>query len=190
MRKVKLGGAYGRWPAYEVGQDDHGSWLFCPKGTVYQGHPTEGPMVEIEVGQGTREEGLSVLHLVAPDRWWIAAWYELDGVRQVAVDVCTPPACDGDEWSYTDLELDLHWASDGKFGVFDEDEFEDAIEAGSITPDEAEHARITARDALELLSTRGEPFGLTGWTTFDQSVAACLAPIKVLGPTTTALGSP
>src|SRR5262249_44644195 len=186
MRKIKRHGGIGRWPAYEFALDQHGRWLFSPKGTVYHGYPVGEAVIEIEVGQGNRSEGLDVMHLVPHSEWWIASWYELNGVRHVAADICTPAELIGDEWSYEDLELDPYWASDGRIGVEDEEEFEAACRGGSITIGEAAAARSATSDLVGWLERGTEPFGSFGWGRFDDAGRRCLPPIRTLRPAATA----
>ena len=50
----------------------------------------------------------------------------------------------------TDLFLDLWVAPDGRWQVLDEPEFEEAEERGWITPQQAEHARRTLQQLVEL----------------------------------------
>ena len=178
LRKVKLSGGFGRWPAYVVADDVHGRWMFSPKGTVYLGHPVGGDVVVWEVGRGPDElEGMPELWLLAREGCWAAVWYEYRGVRRIAVDVCTPPELVGGEWRFVDLELDPFWNEDGALGVADEDEFVAACEAGLISDAEAVAARATAGELLEWLRVGAEPFGSVGWRRFEASLGAGLAPI-------------
>jgi hypothetical protein len=73
VRKIKRGQGLGRWPAYVVGQDSYGLWLHSPAGTIYRGETADG-IVELEVGQGNRQAGLSVVQLIRKAGWWIASW--------------------------------------------------------------------------------------------------------------------
>lgn len=180
VRKSKLDGSYGRWPAYETGADQHGHWLFSPAGTVYWGHSPPRPALEWEVGRGSEmSEGVSELWLVAADRWWVAKWVEVGGVRQVHVDICRPPRNLNGEWVFTDLELDPYWYSDGRVGVGDEAEFAEACNSGQITESDAIEARLTADEVLEWLRNATEPFGATGWKRFRTAHAADLAPLWI-----------
>jgi hypothetical protein len=73
IRKVKRPEGMMRWPAYVAGNDDHGLWLFSPKGTICRGQSGSG-MAEVEVGHGNREAGLPVMHLMPVSAWWTASW--------------------------------------------------------------------------------------------------------------------
>src|SRR5688572_14299615 len=105
IRKTKRPDGMGRWPAYVLAEDTFGTWLYSPLGCIYRGQRGE-TTGECEVGQGDRDRGHPVLHLVPKIGWWFAAWYRLDGAATIGIDICTPPACVDNEWRYTDLELD------------------------------------------------------------------------------------
>jgi len=181
IRKMKRGGGFGRWPAYEIAHDDHGHWLFSPKGTIYWGHQAGREPVEWDVGRPSdAREGMPQLWLLAAERWWVAVWYVKRGVHRVSVDICTPPAIVNDEWVYEDLELDPYWGSDGALGIADEDEFLDACNAGQISTLEAERARATSTNVLNSLRVRAEPFGAIGWSRFGEGMELGLPPIRKL----------
>jgi hypothetical protein len=178
LRKVKLDGSFGRWPAYEIAKDEHGLWMFSPKGTVYQGHHADGEVVEWEVGRPPQEpEGMAELWLLPPNDSWAANWYEYRGVRRIAVDVCKPSELIDSEWRFVDLELDPYWGSDGALGIHDEDEFVAACVAGLMSQDQADLARDTADRLLELLRSGVEPFGVHGWDRFEQGQNLGMPPL-------------
>ncbi len=187
LRKVKRGGGFGRWPAYEIASDKHGRWLYSPKGTVYLGHPATGEVIEWEVGRAPADsEGTAEMHLVPPTGWWVAKWCVSQGVRRIAVDVCVPAVLEVDEWSFVDLELDPFWGEDGSMGVHDEDEFAAAIDSGLISSREASSARSATAEIVAWLRDGIEPFGATGWRRFDGALACELPPILVLSSVRTA----
>lgn len=180
LRKVKLSGGYGRWPAYEVAADEFGRWLFSPSGTVYWGHSAADGVVQWEVGRGpSASRGVAELWLVPPDVWWVAMWAEADGVRSIAVDVCRPAQRVGGEWRFVDLELDPYWRSDGGLGVADEDEFAQGCAAGVIPRVEAVAARAAADDVLRRMKDGVEPFGSVGWARFDSARSVGLSPLWI-----------
>lgn len=185
MRKVKRPEGFGRWPAYELSIDDYGIWLFSPKGTIYRGQ-TGSHVVELEVGQGTGDAGLPVLHLIPNARWWTAWWCSHDRPLFISVDICIPPALADGEWRYTDLELDALAYPDGRVEVHDEDEFVDACEAELISPEEATHARAALMEIERCLRDHIEPFGRVGWSKLDEAVNLGLPPIKVLADASSA----
>lgn len=130
LRKSKLDGSFGRWPAYELAADPFGRWLFSPARSVYWGHDSSGRVIEWEVGRGPdMREGVAELWLLTAGGWWAARWAKIEGVRLISVDICTPAQELDGEWSFTDLELDPFWRSDGRIGIEDEGEFLDACEA-------------------------------------------------------------
>lgn len=181
IRKVKRPGSFGRWPAYEFASDTHGLWFFSPKGTIYRGYPAEGSSIDWEVDRPPdAPEGTSELQLVPTHGWWVANWYELSGVRHIAVDICVPAQLASGEWSFVDLELDPHWKADGNVELHDEDEFDAAVQSGLIASEEASEARAASNQILDWLREGVEPFGRDGWRLFDEALASFLRPIKDL----------
>jgi len=90
---------YRSMPMIRLGQDDHGTWLFAPRGTAasYAGHePTPLPVSFLTL-------------LPRSERWWIATWIsgndEID--IDLYVDIVHPPKWIGDACLRTvDLDLD------------------------------------------------------------------------------------
>lgn len=179
LRKVKRPEGMGRWPAYAMGEDRHGLWLYGPKGPIYRGQ-VGSRVSECEVGQGSRQAGQHVLHLI-PSAWWLAEWCR-EPQAMICVDICTPPARVDGEWRYVDLELDPVARADGSVEVVDEDEFAAACAAGLIPPVEEAAARAAAAQVEGQLQGRQEPFGRAGWGRLDQAVRLRLPPIRDLRP--------
>ena len=177
IRKVKRPEGMMRWPAHVVGKDDHGLWLFSPKGTICRGQSESGT-AEVEVGQGNRKAGVPLIHLMPDSGWWTACWRRVPKAR-ISVDVCTPPRLIDGEWTYIDLELDP-WAYDGRVEIDDEDEFDDACGAGLISPAEALEARKAATEVVDAMQIHSEPFGNLGWSRLDEAIRAALPPITEL----------
>lgn len=175
IRKIKRPEGIGRWPVYEISKDSHGLWLFSPQGTIYRGQ-AGADVGECEVGQGNRQEGMPVLHLIPNTAWWIAAWCP----DYISLDICTPPRFIDGEWCYTDLELDLTAYSDGRVEIEDEDEFVAACDAGLIPHEEEIQARIATEEMARCLQNRTEPFGHVGWDRLDEVQGLSLSPIRVL----------
>ena len=185
IRKVKRPEGIARWSAYVMGSDRHGLWLYSPQGTLYRSQ-IGSDVGECEVGQGSREAGIPVMHLIPTAAWWTAAWCS-DGHNAVlSVDICTPPTLVDGEWCYTDLELDPIRHSDGRVEIHDEDEFVEAREAGLIAWDEAIKARSAAEEVERCLRDRTEPFGRYGWDKLDEALKLSLSPIRVLRHISTA----
>ena len=61
------------------------------------------------------------------------------------------------EWETTDLFLDVWLGSDGNVSVLDEDEFEDGLRTGVISPELAAAARAEADRLVGLASARAWP---------------------------------
>ena len=175
IRKIKRPEGIHRWPAYIISNDRHGLWLYSPKGTIFRGQLGSN-IGECEVGQGNREEGLPVMHLIPNAAWWIAAWCS----EHISIDICTPSTLIDGEWSYTDLELDPIGFSDGRVEIEDEDEFVAACDAGLISRDEAIKARAASTEVERCLRRRTEPFGRVGWDKLDEALSFSLPPIRVL----------
>jgi len=178
IRKVKRPEGMGRWPTYVVSEDQHGLWLFSPKGTIYRGQ-SGANIGECEVGQGDAEAGLPVMHLIPKEAWWTAVWCRAhDSV--ISVDICTPPTLIDGEFTYIDLELDPVARSDGRVDIVDEDEFVAACEAGFISHDEAIKARTAATEVGQSMRSHTEPFGRLGWDKLDEALSLSLPPITEL----------
>jgi predicted RNA-binding protein associated with RNAse of E/G family len=78
----------------------------------------------------------------------VGRFYHLDGTwTGYYVDVLEPVRWQGADphtlVPIVDLFLDLWIAPDGRFSVLDEDELEDAVRAGTISPEQAQRARAT-----------------------------------------------
>jgi uncharacterized protein len=146
VRKCKRPSAHGVWGAYEVGRDEHGVWLYTPEGSRYRGTSHDGTVSECFAGQPDAP-GLHVMQLVpSADAWWFGHWKIFRGHRTLSIDVCTPTALAGDEWTYVDLELDLYKSADGTISVFDEDELEEAAAQGLISEEEQRACLDVARE--------------------------------------------
>jgi hypothetical protein len=171
VQKQKRGQGSGQWPAYVLGEDAHGVWLFCPAGTPYRGWNIHGQFVwSGEVGQGDRDAGMAVVHLVPRAGWWIASWWDDAAGRRISIDICTPPALADDVWHYDDLELDVQAFQDGVVVIDDEAGLVAACEAGEMTAEEARAARAAADALAKLLQQRAEPFGVLGWAKLDAAL--------------------
>jgi hypothetical protein len=188
LRKVKRPAGAGVWRAYVLGKDEHGLWLFTPKGSRYRGVNQAGRVAELEVGQGNRDAGCSVVGLVAPNAWWAAVWCDREGcvpgrgdpLPYIAIDVCTPPVLMAGEWVFEDLELDLQRSEDGRVWIDDEDEFAYACEAGLISDVERIAARSAADELHQLLAVSAEPFGTAGWDWLDYARGLGLTPLPAV----------
>jgi predicted RNA-binding protein associated with RNAse of E/G family len=97
----------------------------------------------------------------------------------------------GDVWGFVDLELDLWHVPDDDTppgtdprprlsrhgrtaGIADDDELDDAVRSGWITPAEADRTRDEARYVADLILDAADPFTQAAWGRFDgQSPEDC-----------------
>lgn len=167
IRKIKRPDGVGVWGAYFVADDEHGSWLYTPRGSRYRG--TKDGMSSLCAAGDPTPPGVSVMHLVPGDQWWFARW-QVDprGIAVLAIDVCLPPQRVGGDWSYVDLELDLFKSSEGVAGLFDEDDFARAVEAGSISHVESVHASAVAADLKRRVLAHDRLFDEIGWSRYRE----------------------
>ena len=68
----------------------------------------------------------------------------------------------------------------GRVEIIDEDEFEEACDAGHIDDNEADSALGTTKEIVRRMKGREEPFGTHGWDKLATAVALCLQPITTL----------
>lgn len=164
VRKVKRPVGNGLWAAYRLAEDEFGTWLYVPLGSIYRG--TDGRTSGVcQVGQGDRRPmGAACVHLVPRGGWYFASW----GLTQISIDISCPPIFADGECSYVDLEIDLT-GRDRDVRIWDEDEFEDARRGGWISDVEGEAALSATAEVAELIRTGGEPFDRLGW---DRLTAA------------------
>jgi uncharacterized protein DUF402 len=179
VRKRKRPSGSGLWSAYVLDVDHHGTWIFSPRGSLYRGEK-DGVTGTCEVGQGSRDAGLDVLHLIPPNSWWFAWWARQDGTERVSIDICTPAVRIGTEWAYSDLEIDLLSPTPGIVEVHDEDEFEAAYAAGHISWSERVAALASTAELRRRLQTNTAPFDDTAWQRLDDAVALALPPLTDL----------
>lgn len=158
VRKVKRPSGNGLWAAYRLADDEHGSWLYVPRGSIYRG--TDGRTSGVcQVGQGDRRPmGAACVHLAPREGWWFASW----GLTQISVDISCPPVFTDHECRYVDLEIDLVGRG-REVEIYDEDEYEDARQAGWISAVEGRAARSATEQVTELMRAGREPFGRLGW---------------------------
>jgi hypothetical protein len=179
VRKLKRPAGSGVWPAYVLAEDAYGLWLHSPAGSLYRGE--DGRTTGLcEVGQGDRDAGRPIVQLIPPAGWWIATWSGDDAELPVTVDICTPPALAGPEWTYTDLELDPCRTYAGAVRTDDWDEFVAACDSGLIPRAEQVAARKATAEIEHLLRQRVEPFGEIGSGRLDTALAMVLPPLTDL----------
>jgi Protein of unknown function (DUF402) len=164
IRKQKRPDGSGFWAAYPVGEDDHGLWLFTPKGSMYRGE-AGGTVGYCKVGS-PEGPGIAVVHLVPRGDWWIATFWDTSVAKwSVTFDISTPPRLAERVWSYIDLELDVSLnARTGEARIDDEDEFATAVELGLISPREADEARRATEQTVRLVCDPEGRFQRAGQT--------------------------
>lgn len=96
--------------------------------------------------------------------------------QRTRIDVCTPAEIDGLQLTYVDLELDLYRRAD-VVGIFDEDEFDDAFEAGLISGSEREQSLRTAHDLDGRLRNGYDLFDDVVWRRLHAAVERRLQPL-------------
>jgi hypothetical protein len=179
VEKRKRPDGRGLWPAYEVGNDEFGTWLYTPQRSLFRGE-ANGEVAFCNVGNPVGP-GRHVLSLIPADDWWIATFWPPDRELgfTVTLDVCTPPTKVGDVWTYIDLELDPWIDLQGEAHIQDEDEFEHACREGWIPGHEATAARDVADRMCTQLSAGTEPFGAIGRAFLAELTQQGLPPLRV-----------
>ncbi len=166
VRKIKRPDGTALWRGYVVANDEFGTWIFTPRNSTIES--TKDGKTETK----TWPEN-DVLALMPTDDWYMAVWWT-GGEHDITVDISKPPMFINKEWKWIDLETDLIRTVTGDVLVEDEDEFEEACEAGHISADERD-AAIKMTESMESnLRHRIEPFGLVGRQHFDDAVARAL----------------
>jgi Ribonuclease G/E len=93
-----------------------------------------------------RESGDTALTKFREGRWWYPTVYrDAEGERKgTYVNVCTPVECFPDTIRYVDLHVDVVKHADGRVERVDDDELDEAVEAGQLSEALAEKARSVA----------------------------------------------
>ena len=139
--------------AIEHGKPD-GRTVTLGRGEVTELDPDGSVAVEREIsGGGTydalgveRVEGDVATTTFVEGRWWYATVYRgADGERRgTYVNVCTPVEIFPDAVRYVDLHVDVVKGPDGEVRRVDDDELDDAVEAGEVSEPLADRAREVA----------------------------------------------
>jgi hypothetical protein len=179
IRKRKLKGDIAEWGAYRLAEDEHGTWLFVPKGTAWNAFFADGRTASVQVGQGDNPEGCDVMFLVSREPvWWFPQWWSPGAFPwTLTVDICEPLSIVDGVAEYLDLEVDLFVLAAGGHGIADFDEFIDAHDADLIA--DARYTEVIAATAAveRALRARAEPFGEVGRAHFARGVSLGLDPI-------------
>lgn len=93
-----------------------------------------------------REAGDVAVTKFREGRWWYPTVYRGDDgeTKGTYVNVCTPLELFPDAARYVDLHVDVVKFPDGRVERVDDDELDDAVEAGQVSPELAEKARNVA----------------------------------------------
>lgn len=149
------------WTAYDLGEDEHGRWLYAPVGT----HFARGD-------EPSRVARSAFVKVVRPGAWWTAVFNDHPDELAVYVDIVTPATWDGHTVSWVDLDLDVARNRAGTTEVLDEDEFLEHSEQMAYPRPVIDAARsATAWVALQVESHK-EPFGEVGprWLTVGRDL--------------------
>lgn len=130
------------------------------------------------MGTGTGERTVSTLS--RPVGGGFAIWADDGHSRLVAIDVCVPPSFDGEEWRFTDLELDLYKSGQGEARVDDEDEFADAVREGLISQCERTAALAAASELGPRITGYDRLFDDIGWKHLAAATRLSLPPLRTL----------
>jgi len=160
LHKVKRPGGVFSFDVEEVAADEHGTWLFAPRGSSWV---------------APHDRGVVPVHALALNgaaRHWVVWWVDDPADRRVEVDICLPPSRTADGWMFVDLELDPVRHASGVVTGEDRDEFEVACHTGWIAPADARAAERVAETMAAALTSREPPFGDEGWVRLDGLVRA------------------
>lgn len=136
-----------RGPVHELGDDEHGTWLWGPAGRT--------------IHKGTGESFVTeqdALILVPPGAWWQPAWWIGHAELDLYVNINTPAERDGDSIVTVDLDLDVVRWVDGRVEVIDRDEFEAHQTRYGYPPGIVAAAEAATAEAYDLVAGRRPPF--------------------------------
>ncbi len=139
----------------------------------------------IAVDEPMRVDGRLLLERDSLAVWFTfpGAWHDIgrfhaaDGrFTGLYANVITPVIMEGAVWDTTDLFLDVWWPDGGAPHLLDEDEFEEALESGSLDTDTAERARREASRILDAAARSAWPPPVVNEWTLERA-------LRRLGPT-------
>ncbi|BAL86542.1 hypothetical protein AMIS_13220 [Actinoplanes missouriensis 431] len=134
-----------------LGDDDHGTWIGTPRGTL----------VRYSYGwrrlERTRHDAV---RLLPRDAWWIAMFTAEPSRSEIYCDVTTPPERTGpSQFTVIDLDIDVMRLRPGsRVVVDDEDEFEHHRRRFNYPDDVVKAAEEAAKTLRTALSDGSEPF--------------------------------
>jgi hypothetical protein len=131
-----------------------GRLITLGRGEVTEYDPEDGITLEREMSPGgsydalgvKREAGDVAVTKFREGRWWYATVYRDDAgeTKGTYVNVCTPLELFPDSVRYVDLHVDVVRYADGTVERVDDDELDEAVEAGYVPEPLAEKARDVA----------------------------------------------
>jgi hypothetical protein len=131
-----------------LGEDEHGTWLAVPAGTLARRGRHPHPI----------EHGFVML--VPTGAWWTAEFYRAHPSWELYVNVGTPCEWRPGSVRQVDLDLDVVRDLDGGVEVLDEDEFTDHQVRFAYPQELIAAARVATDDVVRLVAERREPFDL------------------------------
>jgi uncharacterized protein len=128
-------------------EDEHGAWLWGPKGrTVWR---NETPVFTTEHDS---------LFLLPPGAWWSLSWWPGHEAIELYVNIQTPAAWADDRVVTADLDLDVIRFHDGRVEVVDRDEFELHQARYGYPEDLVAATERAAAEAFERVVANAPPF--------------------------------
>jgi predicted RNA-binding protein associated with RNAse of E/G family len=96
------------------------------------------------------EPGSPAIWFTYPGRWYdIGRFHLADGTfTGFYANILTPVRVEGDQWHTTDLYLDVFVGTDGRVMLLDQEELDEAEEAGWVDRQSAERAREQASQLI------------------------------------------
>ena len=146
-----------------LGEDEYGTWLGAPAGTL----------VTYSYGEGRTEPTRhAAVRLIPPGAWWSALFFAEPSPHDIYCDIVVPARWESPaEVTLVDLDLDLiRYRPDGRVELQDEDEFRDHIGVYGYPAEVVTGATAAARELQSALTANVEPFA-GHWTTWMQHLS-------------------
>ncbi|MDN5813865.1 MAG: YgaC family protein [Micrococcaceae bacterium] len=159
---------YDGWPHWVVpgrylGADEYGHWVIQPAGSLVA-RPGAAFAAESDV-----------ICLFPHDADWVATFYDDShpGHFRLYIDVSRNlgwRALKPSGWEFNSIDMDLDVVRSTSRGIYldDEDEFEDHALSMGYPQELAQRMRDAARELLEAVEARQEPFGASADVWFDR----------------------
>ncbi len=146
-----------------LGEDDFGTWLAVPSGTIVQRGDEE-----------PRRLPDGFVSLVPPGEWWEAEFYASHPELAIYVNIGTPCEWNDGSLRQVDLDLDVVRTHQGSVRTLDEDEFIDHQARFGYPAELIYGARRAADEVAGMLERHQEPFDDAPgrWLEFADAVLA------------------